>query len=175
MFRQQFAIHPMISKFPNKHFYNGLIEDGPTVMVPEYNKEFSIKLPAYCFMDVPFGEMKPTRKTHVNAGAIFLFLQSFCKGIISSSYVCTIVPIYLLFITCAMHQMPSTILLYITLAAIVYLYHLNTTLFYLFTLWLSMLSYIFSGISYPWFLKPCLMLAKYTNFSILLSCRHYIF
>ncbi|TVU02629.1 hypothetical protein EJB05_51871, partial [Eragrostis curvula] len=91
MLKQQFAIDPLISKFPNNYYYDGVIADGPNVMSLDYNKEFSKKLPVYGFMDISLEKMRPGNKSYVNAASIFLLLQLFCKATKNSNRMLSIV------------------------------------------------------------------------------------
>ncbi|XP_047333629.1 uncharacterized protein LOC124937410 [Impatiens glandulifera] len=53
----QYRMHPSISMFPNKQFYQGKILNGPNVIKREYEKQF-LKGPmfgSYSFIDLPYG------------------------------------------------------------------------------------------------------------------------
>ena len=54
----QYRMHPSISYFPNKEFYESRISDAPTVKERSYRKQFlhgSIYGP-YSFVNVPYGK-----------------------------------------------------------------------------------------------------------------------
>uniref|UniRef100_A0A0E0MC42 Helicase ATP-binding domain-containing protein n=1 Tax=Oryza punctata TaxID=4537 RepID=A0A0E0MC42_ORYPU len=53
-FTQQHCMHPSVSYFINKEFYNGKIIDSKVVQSPDYNGGLLLsKVPCYSFLDIP--------------------------------------------------------------------------------------------------------------------------
>jgi len=66
MLNVQYRMHPEISAFPSRHFYNGLILDGDNVMAPVYGYAHLFHGRPYAFLQVDGIEAKGTEKSTCN-------------------------------------------------------------------------------------------------------------
>ena len=82
----QHRMHPSISLFPNREFYDNKIMDGPNVIQNDYNKRF---LPgemygSYSFINVPHGkeafDNKHSRKNMVEVSVVSEIVATLYKG-----------------------------------------------------------------------------------------------
>lgn len=82
MLTHQFVMHHLISKFPNRYFYNEEIEDCQNVKSDEYNMEFSsLQLPTYGFIHTP-KELQRATGAEINCAAVSFLLKKFYEGIV---------------------------------------------------------------------------------------------
>ena len=84
----QYRMHPSISLFPNKKFYDGKLSDAPNVRMKSYNKIFleGEMYGAYSFINIAkgkeqFGPRGYSFKNTVEASVISQIIQRLHKGL----------------------------------------------------------------------------------------------